>query len=409
MTTGGLEGAQVVVQSIGGNDRRVVRDGASAARYLPTGHLVYAEGTALFALPFDPDAGVGRGGPVSILEGLRRSSNGLTDTANYAVSDTGTLITIPGDPDAGGQTGSRVALTWVDREGREEPLPVRAGDYTMARISPDGTKVALVVGAHLGRAQAPAIWIYDVRSESLRLLTADPEGDDGPVWSSDSRRIFFRSLRGDLEGVYAIDVDTSETTLIATSAELPFPYAITPDDRTLMVATAVGPDDNNIAALSIADGEFTPLLSDPSTSENQASISPNGVWLAYTEGAAPVDIDAEINIRPFPDVARTQFPIGRGQAPVFSRDGSELFFLDEVGLSAMPITYDPTLRVGPPNRLFEFDRYMRFAGRPWDVDPSGQRFLTMRMRDIGEGGQPWNRIDVVLNWFEELKRRVPVE
>jgi hypothetical protein len=81
----------------------------------------------------------------------------------------------------------------------------------------------------------------------------------------------------------------------------------------------------------------------------------------------------------------------------------------------VPITYEPTLRVGTPRRLFETAPYLGFlVGRPWDVDPSGERFLMIRVpgtaAPTAEGAAPpRDRIDVVLNWFEEIKRRVPVE
>jgi serine/threonine-protein kinase len=397
---GGFGAAQIVVQSIGRADRTVVVEGGSAARYLPTGHLVYAQGTALFAMPFDPQARTVRGGPVQMVDALRRSASGISDTAYFDVSETGTLVTVPSGPNT-----SETTLTWVDREGREEPFPVRADDYTMVRISPDGTKVALVLGTILGSPR-PAIWLFDQRTENSSLLTADPAGDDGPVWSADGRRIFFRSLRGDSPGVYAIEIETGETTLLASSSpEFPFvlPWTISPDDRTLGLPTFVGTTD--IATLSLADGELSRLLHDPEIDVNEPSISPNGAWIAYREG--PDDGTGEINIRPFPAVSRTRIPVGRGSSPVFSRDGSELFFFDGQGIAAAPVSYEPTLRVGAPRRLFETTaRFPRApGGRAWDVDPSGERFLMLRAPSAAGGTEP--RIDVVVNWFEELKSRVP--
>jgi hypothetical protein len=409
---GGYESAQVIVQSIGGNDRTVVRDGGSAARYLPSGHLIYAVGTALFAIPFDPATRSVRGGAVPMLDDLRRSGNGFSDAGYFAVAETGTLVTVPGGPNAGSEARFDTTLTWVDRDGREEPFPARADDYTMARISPDGTKVALVLGAGLIRNTPPAIWLFDQRTENLSQLTADPAGDDGPVWSSDSRRIFFRSFRGSAPGVYAIDVDTGETTLLASSPDFPFalPWTISDDDQVLGLVNAVTLDDVNIATLSLADGELAPLLHNVEIDENEPSFSPNGGWIAYLEG--PGDGTAEIDIRPFPGVSRTRIPVGPGSQPVFSRDGSELFFIDGQRLAAAPITYEPTLRVGAPTRLFEIAAYfLEVPGRSWDVDPSGERFLMIRTpgRGARDGEQPAARIDVVVNWFEELNARVPVD
>ncbi len=412
--SGGYEAAQIVVQSIGGNDRTVVWEGGSAGRYLPSGHLIYAQGTALFAIAFDPTRRTVHGGPVPMVQGLRRAKGVLTDTANVAISDTGTLVLIPADENAVSGEPIATTLTWVDRQGREEPLPVRPDDYTMARVSPDGTKVALVVSANLVRDKPPAIWIFDQRTKNLSLLTADPKGDDGPVWSADSRRIFFRSRRGgDTMGVYAIEVETGETTLVATSPDHPFPlpWTIAPEDRALGLVDAASLQDINISMLSIADGQFTTLLHEKTT-ENEPSISPNGAWLAYQESATPQDTNAEINIRPFPGVSRTRTPVGTGSGPVFSRKGSELFFVNGNTLLATPVTYEPNLRVGTPARLFESAAYVwATTGRAWDADPSGERFLMIRRPGVAAAGAAPKplRIDVVLNWLEELKRRLPVQ
>jgi dipeptidyl aminopeptidase/acylaminoacyl peptidase len=346
-----------------------------------------------------------------MVEDLLRSSNGFSDTAYFDVSGTGTLATVPGSPISDGGPRIQRTLTWVDRNGREEPFPVRPDDYSMVRISPDGTKVALVRGTALTSNTQLSIWILDLRTENLSLLTADPAGDDGPVWSADSSRIFFRSPRGDSLGVYAIELETGETTLLASSPDFPIvlPWTISPDDRTLgLVSVAAG--SFNIATLSLTDGTMADLLPGEEVNESEPSFSPNGAWIAYHEGSE--DGATEINIRPFPGVSRTRIPVGRGDQPVFSRDGLELFFADGDGLAAVPITYDPTVRVGAPSRLFNTTAYFLDApGRSWDVDPRGERFLMIREATTGggEGELPAARIDVVINWFEELKSRVPVE
>jgi Tol biopolymer transport system component len=343
---GGFADAQVVVQSIGADDRTIVVERGSAARYLASGHLVYAQGTTLFAVPFDPRARTVGAEPISVVDALRRSANGFSDTGYFDVSESGTLVTVPSSSNAGYDT----TLTWVDRDGREEPVLARADDYTMARISPDGTKVALVLG-NLLRGTRPAIWLFDRGTETLSQLTADPAGDDSPVWSVDGQRIFFRSARGGSFGVYEIELESGETRLLAPSSpELPgtIPSTISSDDRTLGLTMPLGVFD--IATLSLPGGELAPLLEDPKVAEMDPSFSPNGAWIAYSEG--PSAGAFEVNLRPFPAVARTRIRVGRGRPPVFSRDGSELFFFDGQGLSAVPITYEPTFAVGAPQSLF---------------------------------------------------------
>jgi hypothetical protein len=341
-----------------------------------------------------------------MIEGLRRPSSPFSDSANFAVADNGTLAMLP--PFA---EGNRVqaTLAWVDRDGRETPLPVRPDDYTLARISPDGSKIALVISSGLRRITRPAIWIFDQRTENLRLLTADPAGDDTPLWSSDGRRIFFRSFRGGgTSGVYEIDVETGETTQVGVSAEFPFsmPWAITPGGEELLLINGATIDNFNITKLAVSDAVFSPLLHEP-VSESEPSLSPNGAWMAYAVGRVPSQID----IVPYPGVSRTRIPVGSGQSPVFSRDGSELFYYDGSGLSAVPISYEPILRVGTPRRLFASAGYQwAIDGRAWDFDPSGQRFLMIRERpNAPDDTRAGERIDVVLNWFEELNSRVPVQ
>jgi serine/threonine-protein kinase len=412
-TKGGLDTAQVVMQSIGANDRRVLWDGGSAPRYVPTGHLLYAQGTSLFAVAFDPAERAVRGRSVEVLEGLSRVSSRNTDAANYAVSDTGTLIVIRGDPDAVVQDDIESTIIWVDREGGEEPFPVRRDDYTTVRISPDATKVAFVIGSNLFTGAAPAIWVFDRETEILSLLTADAAGDDGPLWSSDSSHIFFRSFRDDVRGVYSIDVDTREVTLVGaatpTDFRLAMPWTTVPNGSLLGLVDPITLTDFNIATLDPANGEFTRIL-DTEGRVTEPSFAPNGAWLAYADEP---DIDSsEITIVPFPDVARTRIPVGAGSAPVFSHDGSELFFRDATGISVVPVTYAPTLRIGTSTRLFGTATYLWSRdGRAWDPEPNGERFLVIRMSDsalASDAALP-GEIDIVLNWFEELERLVPTQ
>ncbi|HMB74673.1 MAG TPA: hypothetical protein VKQ06_13950, partial [Gammaproteobacteria bacterium] len=120
--------------------------------------------------------------------------------------------------------------------------------------------------------------------------------------------------------------------------------------------------------------------------------------------------------RPWPSIFRTRIPVGPGVTPVFSRDGSSLYFveLDGSGISAVDITYEPSLSVSPPRRVIESSNYLWTAfGRVWDTDPDGERFVVVRdpiapdADSTADASRP--RIDVVLNWFEELKVRVPTQ
>ena len=143
--------ADIVVQSLRTGQRTVVMRGGSDARYVPSGHLVYALGDGLFAVAFDPNRREVQGGPVSVLEGVMRAAVAQvnTATANYGMSNQGTLVYA-----TGGSAQIQRTLVWVDRTGQEGIIPAPPRAYVYPRLSPDGTRVALDI-----RDQENDIWI----------------------------------------------------------------------------------------------------------------------------------------------------------------------------------------------------------------------------------------------------------
>jgi hypothetical protein len=182
-----------------------------------------------------------------------------------------------------------------------------------------------------------------------------------------------------------------------------------------LLIDAVSLADVNLATLDIATSDKTTPLLDLVENVAEPVLAPNGEWLVHYQFTGLAE-DAEINIRPFPDVRQQRRPVGPGIHPVFSADGSEIFFFDRAGLSVASVQYAP-FRVGTPRMLFRGQHWYGVAGpdgalgRAWDVDPNNDRFLMITMPDAGTseaGEQTRPQINVVLNWFEELKERVPV-
>lgn len=134
-------------------------------------------------------------------------------------------------------------------------------------------------------------------------------------------------------------------------------------------------------------------------------ISPDGRWLAYL---SPESGRYEIYVRPFPDPGgKYQISTVGGVAPLWSRDGRELFYASSPNgqLMAVDITTEPTFQAGSPRVVLEGGIQLSGnQGRDYDVSPDGRRFLMV------QGGEAnLTQLNVVLNWFEELKQRVPTD
>jgi serine/threonine protein kinase/WD40 repeat protein len=392
-----IEGAQIEVLDLNTLKASVVLKGGSAARYASTGHLVYASEQTLKAIAFDPVTQQTRGDPVSLpdIEVATTPDNGA---AEFAVSETGTLLFIT--PNVLGQ-GLRT-LAWVDREGKEEALALAPGRYANARISPDGTRIALdIPGANRD------IWIWNLQRPGLTRLTSGPTEDMVPVWSRDGRRVFFASNRagnGKFD-VYsqAADGATMDRVEFAGPSEV-HPISFTPDGTRLIVTENF----NDLSVLTLARPDrLEPLLHSP-FNEWLAEVSPDGNWLAYESDESGNQV--EIFLRPFPNVfgRKEKVSIDGGRYPLWGpKDSGELFYVDLKGrMMSASVKLSPSLSLGRVTKLFDGEKPPRgTSGRRYDISPIDGRFLMIKPATDASSGAI--NISVVLNWFTELQQRVP--
>jgi serine/threonine-protein kinase len=392
---------QVFVQSISTGERTAVVDGATDARYVPTGHIVYAVDDALFGIAFDAGTKRTRGRDVLLVRGMWRSA--ALSLPEFAIAPDGTLAYIRG-PSAG--VGR--PLVWVDRDGRETPVAAPARGYTFLDLSPDDTRVALDI-----RDQENDAYVLDFERETLQRLTFDPLRNRGAIFSPDGRRIAFSRELGDTEEIYwqAADGTGTPEALTEGSGGPVRPGEFTPDGATLLYTSSNIPRDILMIPVAGPAGPGTPLLAGPA-SEGSPTVSPDGRWLAYASDESGA---FEIYVRPFPDVnaGRWQVSNNGGIHPQWSRDGTELFFLslqgNSVALMAVPVEPGPTFRA--PTELFTGPYYYgATVSSPdvYDVSADGRRFLMIEPGAPDDGQTPPD-IVIVENWFEELKRLVPVE
>ena len=152
------------------------------------------------------------------------------------------------------------------------------------------------------------------------------------------------------------------------------------------------------------DRQSEPLL-EMDFNEKAPTVSPDGRWLAYFTGETGQD---EVYVQRFPDLGeKQQISVGGGREPLWSPDGRELFFRSPNGLMAVPVLdTEPTFRAGNAESLFEQQYATYLERRNYDIAPDG-RFLMIREGAATDAGTA-EQLVVVLNWFEELKERVPV-
>jgi Tol biopolymer transport system component len=377
----------IAVESLRSHERKTLIESAFAPQYSPTGHLVFARGSAILAVPFDVNRLEVTGPPVTLLQQVTTDpKNGV---ALFRVTATGTLVYQP--------ERSRVGrvLTWVDRAGNETPLPVAARAFDTPRVSPDGKHLAFTAAD----GERRDIWTYEIANDNLTRMTQ--EGDNwGPLWTRDGSAVAYATDRADASEVVLQRLDGTAPVTLGSSQNDLWPTAFSLDQKTLIVQEQPPTDDYFVSRLAPDTGRRPqPLIEGPGLPRG-ATVSPDGRWVAYE---ADQSGRSEVFIQGFPLAgARRQVTVDGGGEPLWRRDGRELFYRSGSRMFAVPIETTRGLRWGKPTLLFDRNHVVTFLD--YDVAPDG-RFLMIR--PAFEEGAPV-QLNVVLNWTSELLSRVPV-
>jgi eukaryotic-like serine/threonine-protein kinase len=398
---------EIVAQSLTTGNRQVLLRDAADARYVPTGHLVFMRRGQLWAVPFAADRVELRGPPAAVLDGVAQAltagnSSDVTGAAQFAMAPTGMLAWVPAPvvpyPDR--------ALVTVDRRGQVSPLSAPTRSYgTALRVSPDGQRIAVTIRTLTG----VGLWVFDVARGTLTPLTQDGEAE-WPVWSPDGRCLLFQWTKDGRPSLATQPADGSAPPRVLVPGG-GLPSSFTPDGRQLM-STRGG--DLFLATLDDGRATVEPNTQTPQT-EQWPAFSPDGRWLTY---GSNVSGRSEVYVRPYPGPGPAQLvSIEGGRDPAWHPNGRELSFLgrDPAGKRwMMAVSVEPGLppALGTPRRLFEFDQQeLGFVCTPvrcYDVAPDGQRFYVTQTIPAPRS-PPVTHINLVLNWFEELKAKVPVQ
>jgi eukaryotic-like serine/threonine-protein kinase len=379
--TGSSRGAShIEALSLATGQRRVIVESGTFPLYAPSGHLVFFRDGALLGAPFDVDRMEVTGPVVRVLENL---AVGTTMDAPFAaLSNAGLLAYAPSD-------AGTTRLVWVSRQGVEQPITDTARRYQYPRLAPDGRRTVV--------AAAGDLWIQDnARATFTRLTSEQTVGNAFPVWTPDGTRVLFRTLTG----MYWTAADGSgRPQPIAGSLSGDLPCAVSPDGDTLAFMRQNAQTSRDIYVLSLrGQSAPRPVVNTPAY-DGGAQFSRDGHWMAY---ASDESGQMQVYIRPFPGPDK-RWPVSThgGTQPLWSRDGKEIFYRVGNKIMVVDVSAGVDLTLSQPRQLFE-QRYVfqNISLANYDVSPDGQ--FVMVKDEAGSG-----RLNVVLNWTEELKRLTP--
>ena len=351
----------------------------------------------MFAVAFDLDARETRGTAVPVLNDIAFDPS--ASLPQYDISDDGTLV-YRATANRGPSTAS---IVWLDATGKRDPLPLPPAEYpSLPRLSPDGKRLALTVRE--GGSQD--IWVYDTERDQKTRLTFGTETFASPVWSRDGKYVVFGSIGNGL--FWARADGGGQPQPLAQRASIAFPFSFSPDGSQLAFYEVSRLPQIWTVPLDYSDGlkarEPEPYMTNQ-FAESAPKFSPDGRWLAYESNETG---RTEIYVRAFPAAAQGgKWPISNsgGALPVWSPNGRELLY--QSGDQIMSVDYTTTGNVFSAGKPRVWLTSMGGA-QGFDIAPDGKRLIAFMPTALGTAPKADHTLVFVQNFFDELRRRVPI-
>jgi Tol biopolymer transport system component len=374
----------------------------SHPRYVRSGYIVFGRiGAELHAVPFSLRSRTITGAPIILLQSVWQNPGGQT---GFAVSESGTLVFFGSEASVRGH----VRLCMVGRRGDEQCLPATPSDYGEPRLSPDGKRI--VVRTSSRPATTGDIVIYDIAAGTTTTL-ATSLTNARPEWSSDGTRVLFQMVQGDSSRVMSRRWDLSEPAreiargVVGAFLQLaPGPAdawvvlrragpAVTGAGPALLVNAFLTRTDSLISGHQILGGRGA---------YQDVRVSPSGRLVAYSsnEGRA-----REVYVTTLPGPGpRVPVSVNAGDQPMWSRDGTTLFYRTPSHMMAATIVERPTLAVARRDTLFdERGRFIRMGNTRYDVTPDG-KFLMLRRDSAAVVDRVSTSVTWIANWTRLMER-----
>ena len=352
-----------------------------------SGHLLFARDDTLMAQPFDLDTRRLHGDAFPLAQHIGSEGSRYVSAS---ASENGTLVYAPAAVLAPHQ------LTWVDRAGNALSTVGEPAPFLNLALSPDERRVAVSLAS--GTPENRDIWLMDLaRHDILSRLTFEPGNDWMPVWSADGSRIVYAGVRAGVASLRyrVINGAADESLLEGVGAVEPTDWST--DGRFIAFTNArqsVAPD---VWVLPMFGDRKPYQIAHTQFPETAAVFSPDGRWIAFSEGGAP-----NVYVQPFPgDGGKYQVSRNGGSRPTWRADGRELFYLSADGtMMAVPIEATTHFDPGVAQALFKTDVVRASVGRQYAVTKDGKRFLITRRRQELEPPV----LTVVFNWSASVQK-----
>ncbi len=380
-----FDDAVIAAENIITHERKIIIRGGAFARYIPTGHIMYARGSSIYAVPFDPATINTTGPPLPVEEG--GMLNPLSGDANYSVSNTGTLIYAP----LGAYSGLDASLMWIDRQEKLQPLLDTSRAYGDGCLSPDGQKLAMTI-----RAANDDIWVYQLNRGTVTRITFGGGNSDYPVWTPDGKRIIYVSEHGKTVKLFSKPWDgsgSSDNLNESLDVDINSWESISPDGKTV----AFG-QQGDIWVMPLNDpGKAKKFIGTPATEINPR-FSPDGHWLSYISNESGY---YELYVVPYPNPnGKHQISTNRALYSRWQPDGKTLFYLSGRHVMEVAVKLSPVFDFSPPKKILDLPESWNGF---WDASPDGKRFIigVTKATDL----MP-SQVNIVVGWFEELKKKL---
>jgi hypothetical protein len=305
-------------------------------------------------------------------------------------------------------------LTWFDRTGKVLGTEGEPGVYHHLALSPDGKRVVFN-RVDPQNIDTRNLWLYEFARGVTTRFTVDSDWDAFAAWSPDGSRIAFTSNRDGNFDLYQKASDMGgEDELLYKSNEAKIPISWLPYGRSLLYFTPAAPM-QWLLPLGGAAADHKPVRVQQSQfNEVNPRLSPDGRWIAY---ASDESGKSQIYVRLFdaaaamgshaasPTPASGKWMVSKdgGSAPLWRRDGKELFYLSLDG-EAMAVDVSTTgiFHAEVPKELFKTPKGVLY----WDVTADGKRFLMTAPSAANPAAPPRAQppFTVVLNWQAALKK-----